>query len=56
MSTGVGATIAEWIIGGSPEIDMSALSPARFLDPEITDADLLAQSIWQYENYYTPLK
>lgn len=55
MSTGVGATIAEWIVGGAPEIDLASLSPGRFLDPEISDADLLAQSIWQYENYYTPL-
>jgi len=55
MSTGLGATIAEWIVGGAPEIDLSSLSPARFLDPEISDADLLAKSIWQYENYYTPL-
>ena len=31
------------------------LDPARFFDPEISDADLLAKSTWQYENYYTPL-
>lgn len=55
MSTGLGASIAEWIVGGAPEIDLSLLDPARFLDPELSDADLLAQSIWQYENYYTPL-
>lgn len=55
MSTGLGASIAEWIVGGAPEIDLSLLGPARFLDPDISDADLLAQSIWQYENYYTPL-
>jgi glycine/D-amino acid oxidase-like deaminating enzyme len=55
MSTGLGASIAEWIVGGAPEIDLSLLDPARFLHPEISNADLLAQSIWQYENYYTPL-
>ena len=55
MSTGLGATIAEWIVNGEPEIDLSSLSPARFLDPEIDDRDLLARSIWQYANYYTPL-
>jgi 4-methylaminobutanoate oxidase (formaldehyde-forming) len=55
MSTGLGATMAEWIVGGAPEIDLSLLDPARFLDPEISDADLLAKSIWQYANYYTPL-
>ncbi|HET9660153.1 MAG TPA: FAD-binding oxidoreductase [Thermomicrobiales bacterium] len=55
MSTGLGATIAEWIAGGAPEIDLSLLDPARFLDPEISNADLLAKSIWQYANYYTPL-
>jgi 4-methylaminobutanoate oxidase (formaldehyde-forming) len=55
MSTGLGATLAEWIVGGAPEIDLSLLDPARFLDPEISDADLLAKSIWQYANYYTPL-
>jgi glycine/D-amino acid oxidase-like deaminating enzyme len=55
MSTGLGATMAEWIVGGTPEIDPSLLDPARFLDPEISDADLLAGSISQYANYYTPL-
>lgn len=55
MSTGLGATIAEWIVGGAPEIDLALLDPARFLAPEISESDLLAQSIWQYENYYTPL-
>jgi hypothetical protein len=55
MSTGLGASIAEWIVGGAPEIDLTLLDPARFLDPAISDADLLSQSIWQYENYYTPL-
>ena len=55
MSTGLGASIAEWIVGGASEIDLSILDPARFLDPEMSDADLLAQSVWQYENYYTPL-
>lgn len=55
MSTGLGESIAQWIVGGASEIDLSILDPARFLAPEIDDADLLAQSIWQYENYYTPL-
>ncbi len=43
------------IVGGAPEIDLSLLDPGRFLDPEITDTDLLAKSVWQYANYYTPL-
>lgn len=55
MSTGLGAAIAEWIVGGAPEIDLSMFAPARFLDPEIGETELLAGSIWQYENYYTPL-
>lgn len=55
MSTGLGATLAEWIVGGAPEIDLSLLDPGRFLDPEISDDDLLARSIHQYANYYTPL-
>ncbi len=55
MSTGLGESMAEWIVGGEPEIDLSILSPARFLDPEISDAELLRQSVWQYANYYTPL-
>lgn len=55
MSTGLGASIAEWIVGGAPEIDLSLLDPARFLAPGISEADLLARSVWQYENYYTPL-
>ncbi len=55
MSTGLGATIAEWIVGSAPEIDLSLLDPGRFLDPEISDGDLLAKSIYKYANYYTPL-
>ena len=55
MSTGLGESIAQWIIGGAPEIDLSILAPARFLDSESSEADLLARSIWQYANYYTPL-
>lgn len=55
MSTALGEAIAQWIVAGQPEIDISILAPARFLDPEITDTDLLTQSIWQYANYYTPL-
>ena len=55
MSLGLGASLAEWIVGGAPEIDLSILAPARFLEPEISDAELRSQSIWQYENYYTPL-
>lgn len=54
MSTGLGESIAQWIVGGASEIDLSMLDPGRFLDPEISDADMLAKSIWQYENYYTP--
>jgi hypothetical protein len=55
MSTGLGVSMAEWIVGGAPEIDLSILDPARFLQPEIGEVDLLSQSVWQYENYYTPL-
>jgi glycine/D-amino acid oxidase-like deaminating enzyme len=55
MSTGLGEALAQRIVSGSSEIDLSILDPDRFLDPEISNADLLAQSIWQYANYYTPL-
>ena len=30
MSTGLGASIAEWIVGGAPEIDLSLLDPGPF--------------------------
>lgn len=55
MATGLGEAISEWITGGRPEFDLSLFDPARFLDPEISETDLLTRSIWQYANYYTPL-
>ncbi len=55
MSTGLGEAIAQWITGGTPETDLSIFAPSRFLDPEIGESDLLARSIWEYANYYTPL-
>lgn len=54
MSTGLGESIARWIVGGTPEIDLSMLNPARFVDRAMDDDDLIERSIWQYENYYTP--
>jgi 4-methylaminobutanoate oxidase (formaldehyde-forming) len=54
MSTGLGESIAQWIVGGAPEIDLTILDPTRFLDHTIDDDELIERSIWQYENYYTP--
>lgn len=55
MSTGLGENIAQWIVGCAPEIDLALFDPARFLDPEISENELLSRSIREYANYYTPL-
>lgn len=53
-SPALGQLLAEWIVGGEPSIDISALAPARFGSDPIDDERLRADAIWQYANYYTP--
>ena len=54
ISAGIGRALAEWIVGGEPEIDLSSFDPGRFGPGPIDDGELTSAGLWQYANYYTP--
>ena len=54
LSAGIGSVLAEWIVGGAPPFDVSALAPDRFAAAGMTDAQLRAAGVRQYVNYYEP--
>jgi glycine/D-amino acid oxidase-like deaminating enzyme len=54
LSSAVGASLAEWIVGGQPAVDMSPFDPDRFGPEALTPQSLRERSVWQYANYYTP--
>ena len=53
-SPAIGEALAQWITGSRPEVDLSALSPARF-SGVLTDEALVERGLWQYSHYYDPL-
>ena len=53
-SPAIGEALAQWITGGRPKVDLSALSPARF-SGALTDQALVERGSWQYSHYYDPL-
>jgi glycine/D-amino acid oxidase-like deaminating enzyme len=54
LSAGLSRALAEWIVGGEPPFDLSALDPGRFGAGPIDDEELTAAGVWRYANYYTP--
>jgi glycine/D-amino acid oxidase-like deaminating enzyme len=54
LSAGLGRVLAEWIAGGEPPIDMSALDPDRFGRGPLDEDALVAAGLNMYSNYYTP--
>lgn len=54
LSAGLGRVLAEWIVGGEPAFDMSALDPDRFGPGPLDDDELVAAGLNMYSNYYTP--
>jgi 4-methylaminobutanoate oxidase (formaldehyde-forming) len=54
MASGIARALAEWMIGGEPPFDLSSLDPSRLMPQTLSDEDLAAAGVWQYENYYTP--
>jgi glycine/D-amino acid oxidase-like deaminating enzyme len=50
LSPGVGQVLAEWIVDGTPSIDLSDLDPGRFRT--MPAADLRRSATWQYAHYY----
>jgi 4-methylaminobutanoate oxidase (formaldehyde-forming) len=53
-SPAFGAVLAEWIIDGTPSLDLSVLSPQRFTGRVWSDDDLNQRGTWQYAHYYDP--
>jgi 4-methylaminobutanoate oxidase (formaldehyde-forming) len=50
LSPGIGQTLAEWIVDGTPSIDLGPLDPARFAD--LREDELRTRATWQYAHYY----
>ena len=50
----IGEALAAWITTGAPPLDLSPLAPARFVDREFSEDELIRLGVWQYANYYTP--
>ncbi|MFN3337706.1 MAG: NAD(P)/FAD-dependent oxidoreductase, partial [Thermomicrobium sp.] len=55
FSPALGQLLAEWIVHGTPSIDLSPLAPGRFLSPVAQEA-LVEAAIFQYTHYYEPLE
>lgn len=54
FSPGLGRTVAEWMVDGTPSIDLSEFSPARLSGTPLDEAQLTAACVWQYAHYYDP--
>jgi glycine/D-amino acid oxidase-like deaminating enzyme len=54
FSPALGQTLAEWIVGGAPSIDLSSLAPARFARTSLDEETLHSACIWQFGHYYDP--
>lgn len=52
LSPGIGQILAEWIVTGSPSIDIGSLSPDRFDGAGGDEAWLRDTAVWQYAHYY----
>ncbi|MCX2726043.1 FAD-binding oxidoreductase [Thermomicrobium sp. 4228-Ro] len=55
FSPALGWILAEWIVAGTPPLDVSLLEPARFASP-YDDATLRQTAIYQYTHYYEPVE
>lgn len=52
LSPAIGQLLAEWIITGTPSMDLTSLDPARF-DGKVRDERWLVEAAtWQYSHYY----
>lgn len=51
-SPAIGELLAEWIVDGSPALDLSPLSITRFADGAPAEDSLRRDAAWQYRNFY----
>ena len=54
ISPAVGEALAQWIVGGEPPLDLSALSPNRF-GPDVDEALLASAASQRYARHYWAL-
>lgn len=52
-SLALGEALAGRILGMPGQLDLGPLAPDRF--GQVTEAELVARGVWQYEHYYDPL-
>jgi glycine/D-amino acid oxidase-like deaminating enzyme len=50
LSPAVGQVLAEWVVDGTPSVDVSALAPGRFAGMQA--AEVRSRATWQYAHYY----
>ena len=53
ISPAVGEMLAEWIVAGTPPMDMTPLAPERFGPEDQLEERLQAQCRWQYAHRYS---
>jgi len=52
ISPALGDALAAWIVDGSPPMDLSPMSAARFAGASWSEAELRARAAWQYRHFY----
>ncbi len=52
-SPAIGEQLAQWLVKGRPELDLSPFAPDRF--GRVADAELVERGTWQYAHYYDPV-
>jgi len=55
ISPALGETLAEWIVAGEPPIDVSDISPDRFIGRELPEEELRERCRATYANHYSML-
>jgi 4-methylaminobutanoate oxidase (formaldehyde-forming) len=52
-SPAIGEQLAQWLVKGRPDLDLSPFAPDRF--GTVADVDLVERGTWQYAHYYDPV-
>ena len=52
ISPAVGEALAAWIVDGTPPVDLTSMSPARFKDEPWNEEQLRRDAAWQYRHFY----
>ena len=52
ISPALGEALAAWIVDGTPPIDLTPLTPARFASVSWSEEQLRERAAWQYRHFY----